>query len=320
MSDPITIAVDATGGFGAPAAVVDAVGELSCRGTDHVYYAVLGPEHRISERLVRTPHNPERITVVSADDALARACELILSGEADALVSAGSAPRIVSAAHAAFDMLPEVRHAALAAVYPTWDASGAERFSLLLDVGAALRATADELVQFALMGIAYARIVTGHERPSVALLSVSSDPADAPPEVAEAARRLEQLDIDYVGCVEGAQIPRGGIDVIVCEGFAGDVAMKVIEGFADAAFELAENAYHRKFAYRMGLRLLSPGLTKIRRAVDFEAYGGAPLLGFDKVIIVADPKSSPRAIANAIKLATKNVRADLPTHIAATAT
>ena len=96
----------------------------------------------------------------------------------------------------------------------------------------------------------------------------------------------------------------------------GDVAIKVLEGFADAAFEMAERAYERKLAYRMGLRLLSGGLKKIKTAVDFESYGGAPLLGIDRVLIVADPRSGTRAIENAVKLAIKNVRAELPQAIA----
>ncbi len=319
MSDSITIAIDASGGYGAPAAVVEAVGELSRARADHVYYALVGHEERIAEQLVKTRHNPERIAVVPADDAVTRACELVGAGEADALVSAGQPGDVVKKARAAFQMLPGVRRAALAAVYPTWNATGRERISLLLDAGASLRATAEDLVQFTMMGVAYAKVVTGSERPSIALLSVSTDRTVGPPEVVEAAKLLGELDLDFRGTVEGDQIPRGGIDVIVCDGFAGDLAIKLIEGFADAAFEMAENAYNRKLAYRMGLRLLSPGLRKIRRAVDFEEYGGAPLLGFDKVVILADPRSSPRAISNAIKLAAKSVRGELPARIAATA-
>lgn len=319
MGDPITIAIDATGGYGAPTAVVEAVGEISRSGASQVYYALVGPHERIAELLVKTRHNPERITVVPADDAVSRACELVGTGEADAVVSASMPGSVVRAAREWLEMLPGVRRAALATVYPTWDEQGTERFSLILDVGAALRVSAEDLVQFAQMGAAYATVVTGHERPTVGLLNISSERTEGPEEVIEASKLLEQTDLDYVGPVEGQQIPRGGIDVIVCEGFAGEVMFKMLEGFADAAFEMAENAYHRRFAYRMGLRLLSPGLKKIRRLVAFDQYGGAPLLGFDKVVIVADPKSSPKAIANAIKLATKNVRADLTTEIAATA-
>lgn len=317
MPADLTIAIDATGGYGAPSAVVEAVGELSRTAAAGTYYALVGPHDWIAEVLVRTRHNPEKIAVISSDQPIDRACELIAAGEADALVTAGNPAAVVAAAQARFQMVPSIDRAALATVFPTWDSNGGEQFSLILDVGASFRASAEHLVQFAQMGVQYARIVTGHAEPSVALLSSSPDPLHGPDEVTRAVELLSNTPLNFVGTVDGYQVPRGGIDVIVCEGFAGDLTTKVIEGFADAAFEMAENAYHRKFAYKMGLKLLLPGLRKIRRAVDFEEYGGAPLLGFDKVVIVADPRSSPRAFANAVKLAAKSVRSDLPSQIAA---
>lgn len=319
MADPITIAVDAAGGYEGPKAVVSAIGELSREaGAQPLYYILVGDERSLSSRLVETRHNPERISVVHApDDTATVTCGLVKDGQADAFVTAGNPGAAVLAAHAAFDRIPGVDRAALATVYPTWDADGGQRFCLLLDVGATLRASASDLVHFALMGSAYARIVTDRELPTVGLLSIAPNANVGPDEVVEAARRLSDVEsIDFRGTVEGHDIPLGGFDVVVCEGFVGDVVIKVLEGFAEAAFELAENAYQRKFSYRMGLRLLSPGLRKIRHAVDFEEYGGAPLLGFDRVVILADPRSGAKSIANAVKLAVKNVRADLPTQIA----
>jgi glycerol-3-phosphate acyltransferase PlsX len=335
MSNPVTIAIDAMGGYAGPKAVVEAVSELSLTDEEDIFYLLVGDERHLGELLVSTRHNPERITVVHAagyarmaepakratdraDTTIGEACRLVAEGAADAVVTAGHAGAAVLAAHDHFDPIEGIARAALATVYPTPRAEDADRFSLILDVGATVRADADDLVNFALMGAAYARTVTGKKRPTVGLLSNSREPRVGPEEVVRAHEILRdrQHGFEFAGNVEGHQIPRGDLDVVVCEGYVGDVTIKVLEGFAEVAFEIAEQAYERKFAYRMGLRLLAAGLKKIKRAVDFEEYGGAPLLGFDKVLIVADPRSGAKAISNAIKLANKNVRARLPSQIA----
>ena len=334
-----TIAVDAMGGYGGPEPVVRAVGRLSLqrRADDaDVYFVLVGDEARIGELLVQCRHNPERLSVVHAphwvrpsepareglhahpEASITQACRLVASREADAVVTTGHpGAAVVSALHH-FGMIPGIPKAALAAVFPTPRPEDGRRFSLILDVGATVRASADDLVKFALMGSAYARIISGLERPSVGLLSISREPGIGPAEIVRAHESLRQIEaLHFVGNVEGHQIALGEVDVIVCEGFAGDIAIKVLEGFADAAFAIAEQEYQRKFAYRMGLRLLAEGLKKIKTAVDFEEYGGAPLLGIDRVLIVADPRSGSRAVENAVKLALKSVRAELPTAIAA---
>lgn len=334
MSESVTIAIDAMGGYAGPQAVVDAVSDLSLADDASIFYLLVGDERRLGDLLVSTRHNPERITVVHAagyaamaepagssdrsDSTISLACRMVADDVADAVVTAGHAGEAVLAAHDHFTPIEGIDRAALATVYPTPRADDADRFSLLLDVGATVRAEADDLVNFALMGSAYARTVTGKEKPTVGLLSNSREPRVGPSEVVQAHEVLSGLDgpFEFVGNVEGHQIPRGEMDVVVCEGYVGDVTIKVLEGFAEVAFEIAEQAYERKFAYRMGLRLLAAGLKKIKRAVDFEEYGGAPLLGFDQVLIVADPRSGAKAISNAIKLASKNVRADLPSQIA----
>ncbi len=332
---PITIAVDAMGGYHAPSAVVEAVARMSMgdEAERPVYFSLVGDEAELTEILLGTRHNPERIHICHAptrvemaeparsaardkpDSSIAEACRLCVEGQADAVVTAGNPGAAVLTAVERFDLLPGVHRAALASVYPTPRERGEAQdpFSLLLDVGASLRADAHDLVTFAVMGSAYARIVSSNPRPRVALLSNSRESTLGIEPVRQAYEQLrEHPGVHFYGNIEGQDIPRGLVDVIVCEGFVGDVTIKILEGVSEAAFELARAAYRQRFAWRMGLRLLSEGLSRLKQLTDFEEYGGAPLLGIDRVMILAHPRSEHVAIENAIKLAIKNVRADLP--------
>lgn len=335
----IVLAVDAMGGYEAPGAIIEAVARASTNEHDgpRVYFTLVGDEGLLTDWLYETSHNAERIQIHHApslvgmgeaargardhkpEASIFEACRLVASGDADAVVSSGHPGAAVLGAMHAFERTPGVSRAALATVYPTPRLRGEQRdpFSLLLDVGATLRAEPDELLQFARMGSAYARLVSENRNPRIALLSNSREATIGPPGVVE-AHRLMRADaaLNFIGNVEGQDIPRGVADVIVCEGFVGDVAIKILEGAGEAAFELARSAYERKFVWRQGLRLLSSGLQKIKRLTDFEEYGGAPLLGLDRIMILAHPRSGARAIHNALKLAIKNVRADLPSLIA----
>jgi glycerol-3-phosphate acyltransferase PlsX len=336
---PITIAVDAMGGYHSPGEVVSAVARLSKYEppTRPVYFSLVGDEAELTEILLSTSHNPERIHICHAptsigmgepaktatadkpDSSIAEACRLCADGLADAVVTAGNPGAAVLTAVHTFQRLPGVHRAALASVYPTPRERGEKQdpFSLLLDVGASLRADARDLVTFALMGSAYAQIVSANERPRVALLSNSRENTLGTESVREAYEKLRDDErVHFYGNIEGHDIPRGLVDVIVCEGFVGDVTIKILEGVSEAAFELARSAYREKMAWKLGLKLLSGGLNRIKQLTDFEEYGGAPLLGIDRVMIVAHPHSESRAIENAIKLAIKNVRAELPRVIA----
>lgn len=335
---PITIAVDAMGGYQAPEAIVAAVASASTQGDSHVYFTLVGDEDRINDQLYSHGHNPERIQVCHAptsvimsepanvvhgqksDASIMLACALVEQGHADAIVSAGHPGAAILSAIHHFELLPEVEKVALAAVYPTPRIRGprGDRFSLILDVGATLRAGPKDLLSFALMGSAYSRVVKGLEQPRVALLSNSKESRIGPPEVVEAHQLLRaHPGINFYGNVQGNEIPRGEFDVIVCEGFVGDVALKLLEGAGDAALELARSAYDRKLHWKAGLKLLSGGISRIKSAFDFDEYGGAPLLGIDTTVILAHPDSHQKAFSNALKLAIRNVRSDLVAHVSA---
>lgn len=336
---PITIAVDAMGGYLGPVETVAAVAEASLRtdGERSVFFALVGDEIKLSEALFDLDHNSERIQIYHAptvvgmserpqealkdrpDSSILMACDLVSQGLADAVISAGHPGVSVLASLTTFSLIDGVDRAALASVYPTPRVRGAKEdpFSLILDVGASLRATDTDLLTFGLMGSAYARIVSRNPRPKVALLSNSRESTVGPPEVIKAYELMSvHQTLNFYGNIEGHEIPRGLADVVVCEGFAGDIAIKILEGIGEAAFDLAKSAYSQRTTWRMGLKLLSGGIRQLKRYTDFEEYGGAPLLGVDQVVILCHPRSGRKAIGNALKLAIRNVRANLPEAIA----
>jgi phosphate acyltransferase len=332
----ITIAFDVMGSDHGPEEVVRGAAQLTLEAP-HVHALLVGDREAIDSVLADTKHSAERISVQHAaeyvgmdekpGEALARkknasvsvAARLVAEGEAHALVSAGNTGAGVLACSRHFQLIPGVRRAALAAVYPTRGTRGAKEdpFSLILDVGATVEATAEDLVTFAVMGSAYARIVSKNERPKVALLSNGVEPQKGPPRVVEAHTKLSTMaGLNFVGNVEGVDIPKGTVDVIVTDGFVGNVCLKMLEGVHETVVELARYAYKEKLRWRAGLAMLSSGIQRIKDITDWEQYGGAPILGFDRIFIKAHGRSKARAITNAGKVAAKAVSAQLARTIA----
>lgn len=332
----VTIAFDVMGSDHGPAEVVRGAAQLSLEAP-HVHALLVGDRAQIDAALAQTRHSGERISVHHAGasigmdekpgEALAKkpdasvsvAAKLVADGDADALVSAGNTGAFVLAAARHFKLITGVRRAALATVFPTTMTHGEKKdpFSLILDVGATVDATSDDLVAFAVMGAAYARVISKNERPKVALLSNGTEPTKGPPRVVEAHQKLlSHSEMRFIGNVEGVDIPKGTADVIVCDGFVGNVALKMLEGVAETVMELAKYAYKEKLLWRAGLMMLSGGIERLKHTTDWEQYGGAPVLGFDRVAIKAHGRSKARAIANAGKVAAKAVAADLGKTIA----
>jgi len=181
----------------------------------------------------------------------------------------------------------------------------------MLDVGATLNASEDDLVGFALMGSAYSSIISEIASPRVALLSNGTESNKGTAAIVEAHRRLRSGPLMFTGNVEGLDIPRGTVDVIVCDGFLGNVVLKMLEGFGDVMNDVARQAAAKSLQWRLGLSMLGGGIRELKRMTDWNSYGGAPLLGFDQVVIKAHGRSEARAIRNAIKVAAKAVRGDL---------
>ena len=319
------VVVDAVGGDGGLDVVLDGVCQLSLEESD-IQVLLVGDADAISAGLTTRRHNPARVMIQHAGPAIAMdqdprealeqspdasilvAMRALAEGRADALVSAGHTGATVLAASQLLPRLPGIRRAALAAVHPTEGRHGPrdDPFSLILDVGATLSATEEDLINFAIMGSAYASVISENPHPSVALLSNGSEPNKGTPAIKAAHRSLSAHPaINFVGNVEGLDLPRGTADVVVCDGFLGNVVLKMLEGVTEVVTDLARDAYARKFLWRLGLTMLSQGLRQLRTMTDWKQYGGAPLLGFDGVIIKAHGRSNSRAIRNAIKVAAK---------------
>jgi phosphate acyltransferase len=331
----VRIVVDAMGGDAAPAEVVAGSAQASLLRPD-LEITLVGDQTRLRELLAGLAHARDRVAVHHAgqavgmdekpsealaskpDASIAVAARLVADGRGEALVSAGNTGASVLACARNFKLLPGVRRAALAAVYPTEIRRGEkdDPFSMLLDVGATLDATADDLVSFALMGAAYAARISRNPRPRVALLSNGSEAGKGPREVALAYQRLADMSgsgalLNFIGNVEGVDIPRGTADVVVCSGYVGNVVLKMLEGVSETVLRLARYAYKRKLVWRVGLAMLSGGIKRLKAITDWQEYGGAPLLGFDRLFIKAHGRSRARAIANALKVAHKAVASHL---------
>ncbi len=325
------IVVDAMGGDEAPEAIVEGAGEATLALADSELILV-GDSAQIGSTLSRVRHDGSRVRVhhtpsviymdekpaealaSKPDASVAVAADLVARGEADAMVTAGNTGASVLACARRWELLPGVRRAALAAVYPTELRRGENNdpFSLLLDVGATIDASAEDLVAFAIMGSAYAQVISQNARPRVALLSNGTEAGKGPEPVTGAHKLLlEATGLNFIGNIEGLDIPRGVADVVVCSGYVGNVVIKMLEGVSETVLSLARYAHKERLMWRVALAMLSGGIQRLKSITDWKQYGGAPLLGFNNLCIKAHGRSQPQALANAVKVTSKALRSDL---------
>ena len=298
---------------------------------EEVDLILVGDAQEIVCHMANAQHNAKRIRVEHAEDvihmnenprvfrpesSLYKAAQLVLESKGSALVSAGNTGAVVVCSAKTFQRLPKVETVALAAVYPTRNTHGPRQdpFALLLDVGATLHVQAADLVRFAIMGSVYAQVISENNHPKVALLSNGEESEKGAPEVVQAHRILKgQKEIHFVGNIEGVDIPIGNVDVVVCEGFLGNVVLKLIEGVGEIASSWIQSVQSvDKDSH--DAHLLDPLYSRVFRfaqLTDWRQYGGAPILGFDQVVIKAHGRSTPHAIRNAIKLANRAVERDM---------
>jgi glycerol-3-phosphate acyltransferase PlsX len=327
----ITVAIDAMGPDAGPAVVVEGAARAS-REDVPVRVLLVGDEPVLSALLEDQRYDATRLSIVHTPEAIRHdehparaldakpncsvklACDLVAAGEAQAVIGAGNTGALILAAARTFGRLDGIRRAALATVHPTEQRHGPhdDPFALMLDVGATIEATAEDLVGFAVMGSAYSQVISDIPAPKVALLSNGTEKHKGTPQIVEANALLSAHGgLNFVGNVEGLDIARGTVDVIVCDGFLGNVVLKMLEGVSEVFADIAKDAYARKFLFKLGLTMLSQGIQQIRRMTDWRQYGGAPLLGLDEVVIKAHGRSDARAMRNAIRVARKAVDRDL---------
>lgn len=317
LTDRLPVALDAMGGDFAPAAAV--AGALEALRRFQAPVLLVGDETALRQELARLGA-PNALPIVHAagtigmnehaatavrkrrDSSMHVCCRLVKEGRAAAAVSAGNSGAFFGVAMFTLGRTPGVDRPALATIFPT---SGAP--VLLLDVGANTEVKPQQLVQFALMGSIYAERVLRRNLPTVALLSNGEEEEKGPLVVQEAHHRLKQVGLHFTGNIEGKDVPRGKADVVVCDGFAGNVLIKTAEGVAETMLEiiraeLTSNPLNKLLA--AGLR---PAFRRVRAKMDYAEYGGAPLLGIQGIAIVAHGRSNATAIANAIRVAREAV-------------
>ena len=313
----IWIAVDAMGGDFAPRDVVD--GALAAARHFDLGVTLAGPTHLVEAELarhgdvdrsrVRVVEAPELIAMTDAPASALRrkprasiavAAGTVAGGDAAALFSAGHTGATVVAAHSAFGMLPGVDRPALAVTIPTL-----RRPAILLDVGATLECRPQHLLQFAVMGSVYARVSLGLSSPRVGLLSVGEEETKGNELTREAHRLLKASSLGFIGNVEARDVYSGQADVIVCDGFTGNVALKISEGLVDTVEALLSEELSSTLATRVGSLLTRRALRHFRRRVDYSEFGGAPLLGVAGVVIVGHGRSSALAVRNAVAMAAR---------------
>ena len=311
------------GGDDGPGTIID--GALVAARHLQIGLLLAGDRHVIARELSRHPaagaldleilDTPEHVDMAEqASVALRRkprasiklACEAVRDGRAAAVFSAGHTGASVMAAIAAFGRLSGIDRPALATIIPT-----RQEPAVLLDSGAMVECRPQHLVQFAEMGSAYARLAFGRPAPRVGLLSVGQEEGKGNELTRDAHQLLKSASINFVGNIEGRDVYAGETDVIVCDGFTGNVTLKISEGLVEAIESLLHAELQSTFGSQIGYLLSAQAFRRFRKRVDYSEYGGALLLGINGVCIVGHGRSSAKAVRNAVTMAFRAVNEGL---------
>ncbi|MCU0303283.1 MAG: phosphate acyltransferase PlsX [Thermoanaerobaculales bacterium] len=308
------IALDVMGGDGPPQVrlqgAVDAVADFG------LPVLLVGPIRRVRRELGRFRQIPSDLDLVDAADvvdmhdpplavlrgkrnsSLSVCADLVRRGAASAMVTAGNTGAAWVAAKSSLGMIDGVDRPALAAILPKRDGH-----TLVLDVGANVEVKPHQLVQFAVMGSFYASAVLGVDNPRVGLMSVGEEESKGGPRVRQQYQVLKNAGINFVGNVEGRDVFLGEVDVVVCDGFTGNVVLKVAEGLGEMVVGMLKEEARQSPLYGAGLVLAKGAFRNVKRKVDYSEHGGAPLLGVNGACLIGHGRSSAKAIRNAIRFA-----------------
>ena len=312
----VTIAVDAMGGDNAPKAEVE--GSIQAARDLGVRIILVGKQDIVRKELDQHPeaggqpieiqHASEYITMEDSaaravrtkrDSSIRVASRLMRDGLAQGVVSAGNTGAVMATAKMVQGMLPGVDRPALASAFPTLKGSPV----VVVDVGANVDCSPRMLGQFAVMGEIYSRVIFHKERPRVGLLSIGEEEHKGNELTRSATPVLKSLPINFVGNVEGRDIFTGEIDVIVCDGFVGNVALKVGEGLVDMIYRMLRESLEATISRKIGYVLSRAAFQDFKKRLDYSEHGGAPLLGVKGVCIITHGRSNANAIKNAIRVA-----------------
>ncbi|MGB2953582.1 MAG: phosphate acyltransferase PlsX [Gaiellaceae bacterium] len=308
----VRVAVDALGGDHAPGEIVAGALEAASDEVRPVLFGPAGLETGGLE-LVEAPQaigmheKPADAVRGKPDSSLVRACRAVGEGDADAVVSAGNTGAMLAAGLVAIRRLPGVRRPAIAVVIPSRRGP-----SVLLDSGANADGRPEHLVQFAHMGAVFAQEVLDVAEPDVRLLSIGEEPEKGDQLTLEAHRLLEQTGgLRFGGNAESRELLHGAADVVVCDGFTGNVCLKLLEGTIKEVLDALRAEIEATPRGMLGGLLIRPAARRLRDRLDPDTYGGAYLLGLRGLVVIAHGNSGRRAIANAIRLAARGVEHDV---------
>jgi phosphate acyltransferase len=322
------IAVDAMGGDYAPVAVVEGSIQALKKYADIQELFLVGDEPTVRAECSRHGPLDPRISFVHAsqivtmsdsavegvrrkkDSSVSRAVDLVKEGRAQAIVSAGHTGAAVAATTIKLRMLEGIERPGIATVMPT-----EHNLFVLIDAGANIDARPIELLQYGIMGSLYSKYVLGYENPRVGLMSIGEEDVKGNDLTKETFKLLERSTLNFVGNVEGHDVFEGKVEVIVCDGFVGNVVLKTAESLASAFFRWIKAELTSTPLRKAGSFLVKSAFQNLRRKTDAAEYGGAPLLGINGVCIIGHGGSSPKAICNAIRVARESITNELTHHI-----
>ncbi len=311
------VVLDAMGGDYAPSVTVEGAVE-TVNEVEDIEIILVGSEDLIWKELRNKSYPAERISIVHAsqtvsmdekvslalrrkkDSSIRRGIELVREGKADAFVSAGHSGVVMATALLRLGKLTGVSRPAIAATMPTMKG----RF-ILIDAGANVDSEPLNLFQFALMGSAYSSRIYGVSNPKIALLSIGEEDTKGNDLTRETFKLLSKSDLNFVGNIEGKDIFKGEVDVVVCDGFIGNIALKISEGLAETVMKMLKKEIVDIITGRLAYLLMKPAIKNFKKKTDYAEYGGAPLLGINGTCIISHGRSSAKAIRNALKLANR---------------
>lgn len=325
----LTIAVDAMGSDHFPKPEVE--GAILAAKSSDVKIVLVGREEVIKKELshhsgwrnlpIEICHASEQITMEDSagkavrskkDSSIRVASRLVRDGRAHGVVSAGNTGAVMATAKMVQGMIPGVDRPALASQFPTLKGTHA----VMLDVGANVDSSPEMLAQFAVMGEAYCRTILHTKNPRVGLLSIGEEDHKGNELTRNAMPLLKSLKLNFIGNVEGRDIYAGTVDVVVCDGFVGNVALKVSEGLVDAIRHMLRESLEATVTRKVGYLLTRAAFADFRKRVDYSEYGGAPLLGVKGVCIICHGRSNAKAMKNAIRVASEFVSGKINERIA----
>jgi glycerol-3-phosphate acyltransferase PlsX len=310
----IKIAVDGMGSDNSPLSEVEGAVEAARAFNVHVLLvgkeAILAPliskaggdglpiEVCNATQVVEMDEQPTMALRKKRDSSIRVAADLVRAGVAGGLVSAGNTGAVMAISKTVFGVVPGVDRPALAAILPTLAGH-----AVLLDVGANVACKPHHLVQFAVMGHLFCKIIVGVHSPRVGLMSVGEEESKGNNLTKEVHKWLKEVNLNFIGNVEGRDVYNGRADVIVCDGFTGNVALKTSEGLIEAVLKLLKDELSSNLQAKLGALLSQQSFKRLKKRLDYSEYGGAPLLGLRGVTIICHGRSSSNAIKNAIRVA-----------------